>query len=87
MGATSVRLAGSLREEMREVAQRDNISIKKMITAAATERLAAEETGDSLGSRAERGSRAKYLRALRKSLMLPMLHGVACLNGGPLKAR
>jgi len=66
MSAISVRLPDSLYEKVREVAQRDNISINQMITVAVAERLAALETEDCLGSRAKRGRRAKYLRALRK---------------------
>jgi hypothetical protein len=37
-----------------------------MITVAEMEKLAALETEEHLGSRAKRGSRPKYLRAVRK---------------------
>lgn len=65
MSAISVRLPDSLHKKVREVAQRDNISINQMITVAVAEKLAALETEDYLGRRAKRGSRAKYLKALR----------------------
>jgi predicted HicB family RNase H-like nuclease len=41
MSAISVRLPDSLYEKVREVAQRDNISINQMITVAVAERLPA----------------------------------------------
>lgn len=58
MSAISVRLPDSLHEKVREVAQRDNISINQMITVAVAEKLAALETEDYSGSRAKRGRKA-----------------------------
>jgi predicted transcriptional regulator len=66
MSAISLRLPDSLHKKVKEVADRDNISINQMITVALAEKLSALETEDYLGKRAQKGSREKYLRALGK---------------------
>ena len=66
MSAISVRLPDSLHRRVKEVAQRDNVSINQMITLAVAEKLSALETEDYLGKRAQRASKAKFERALKK---------------------
>ncbi len=66
MSAISVRLPDSLHRKVKEVAQRDNVSINQMITLALAEKLSALETEDYLGKRARRASKAKFQRVLRK---------------------
>jgi hypothetical protein len=66
MSAISVRLPESLHRKVREVAQRDKVSINQMITLAVAEKLSALETEDYLGNRARKGSKAKFQKALRK---------------------
>jgi len=66
MSAISIRLPDSLHRKVKEVAQRDNVSINQMITLAVAEKLSALETEDYLGSRSERGSKEKFRRVLRK---------------------
>ena len=66
MSAISVRLPDSLHRRVKEVAQRDNVSINQMITLAVAEKLSALETEDYLGKRAQRASKAKFGRALKK---------------------
>jgi predicted transcriptional regulator len=66
MSAISVRLPDSLHRRLRQVAQRDNISINQMITLAVAEKLSALETEDYFKERAGRASRAKFQKALRK---------------------
>ena len=66
MSAISIRLPDSLHRKVREVAERDNVSINQMITLAVAEKLSALETEDYLGSRGKRGSKAKFQRVLRK---------------------
>ena len=66
MSAISVRLPDSLHRKVKEVAQRDNVSINQMITLALAEKLSALETEDYLGKRAQRASKAKFQKALRK---------------------
>ena len=66
MSAISVRLPDSLHRKVKEVAQRDKVSINQMITLAVAEKLSALETEDYLGNRARRASKAKFQRALKK---------------------
>jgi hypothetical protein len=66
MSAISIRLPDSLHRKVREVAQRDNVSINQMITIAVAEKLSALETEDYLGKRSQRASKAKFQKALRK---------------------
>ncbi len=72
MSAISIRLPDSLHRKVKEVAQRDNVSINQMITLAVAEKLSALETEDYLEKRAGRASKAKFRRALKKiSLRAP----------------
>ena len=66
MSAISIRLPDSLHRRVREVAQRDNVSINQMITLAVAEKLSALETEDYLGKRAQKASKAKFHKALGK---------------------
>ena len=66
MSAIRLSLPDSLHKKVKEVADRDNVSINQMITVALAEKLSALETEDYLGKRSQRGSREKYLKALGK---------------------
>ena len=66
MSAISIRLPDSLHRRVREVAQRDKVSINQMITLAVAEKLSALETEDYLGERAGRASKAKFQKVLKK---------------------
>ena len=66
MSALSIRLPDSLHKRIKEVAQRDNVSINQMITIAVAEKLSALETEDYLGKRANRSSKDKFSKALSK---------------------
>ena len=66
MSAISLRLPDSLHKKVKEMASKDNVSINQMITVALAEKLSALETEDYIGQRAKRGSRAKYIKVLRK---------------------
>jgi hypothetical protein len=66
MSAISIRLPDSLHRKVKEVAQRDKVSINQMITLAVAEKLSALETEDYLGNRARRASKAKFHKALKK---------------------
>lgn len=66
MSAISIRLPDSLHRKVREVAQRDKVSINQMITLAVAEKLSALETEDYLGTRARRASKAKFQKALKR---------------------
>jgi len=64
MGILSVRLPDSLHKGVRELAEREGISINQFIATAVAEKLAALMTEEYLEGRAKRGSRAKYKAAL-----------------------
>jgi predicted transcriptional regulator len=66
MSALSIRLPDSLHKKIKEIAQRDNVSINQMITLAVAEKLSALETEDYLAQRASRASRGKFRKALGK---------------------
>ena len=64
MSTLSLRLPESLHEGVRELAQREGISINQFITVAVAEKLSALLTEEYLEERARRGSREKYEVAL-----------------------
>jgi len=66
MSAISIRLPDSLHKRIKEVAQRDNVSINQMITLAIAKKLSALETEDYLENRASRSSKGKFRKALSK---------------------
>jgi predicted transcriptional regulator len=66
MSALSIRLPDSLHKRIKQVAQRDNVSINQMITLAIAEKLSALETEDYLGNRVSRASKNKFRKVLRK---------------------
>ena len=51
---------------MREIAEREGISINQLISTAVAEKLSALMTEEYLEERAQRGSRQKFDRALGK---------------------
>ena len=66
MSAMSVRLPESLHQKLRELAERENVSMNQMITLALAEKISALMTEEYLVQRAKRGSREKFDRALSK---------------------
>lgn len=64
MSTMSLRLPESLHDRLREVADREGISMNQFVTTAVAEKLSALLTEEVLGERARRGSREKYERAL-----------------------
>ena len=64
MSTLSLRLPESLHEGVRELAQREGISINQFITVAVAEKLSALLTEEYLEERAHRGSRERYEAAL-----------------------
>jgi predicted transcriptional regulator len=66
MSAISIRLPDSLHKKVKEVAQRDNVSINQMITLAVAEKLSALDTEDYLGKRARNASKTQFQKALKK---------------------
>lgn len=66
MSTMSVRLPESLHRKARELAEREGVSINQLVATALAEKLAALMTLEYLEARAQRGSRRKYDKALKK---------------------
>ena len=66
MSSISLRLPESLHERVREVAEKEGVSINQLITTALAEKLSALLTSEYLAERAARGNRKKFDRVLRK---------------------
>jgi hypothetical protein len=65
MSTLSVRLPNSLHHHLRELAEREGVSMNQLISSAVGEKLAALMTEDYL-ARAGRGSRRGYESVLRR---------------------
>ena len=66
MSTISLRLPDSLHEEIRKLANRENVSINQLATLAIAEKVAALETADYLLDRATKADKKKFLRARGK---------------------
>jgi hypothetical protein len=66
MSSISLRLPESLHQRVRELAAREDISINQLITTALAEKMSALLTAEYLEERANRGSRTRFDRVLRK---------------------
>ena len=66
MSTISLRLPNSLHEEVRKLAERENVSINQLATLAIAEKVAALETEDYLLQRASRADKKKFHRAMAK---------------------
>ena len=65
MSALSLRLPESLHAQVRELAERDKVSINQFVTLAVAEKVAALRTLDYIEQRGRRGSRARFDRVLQ----------------------
>lgn len=66
MSTISVRLPDSLHKKVKELAERDNVSINQFINSALAEKVSAFLTKEYLEERAKKGSREKFRKALSK---------------------
>jgi hypothetical protein len=66
MSTISLRLPSSLHETARELAKKESVSVNQLITLALAEKIAALMTQDYLETRAQRGDRQKFERAMSK---------------------
>ena len=64
MSAMSIRLSESLHRNARVYAEREGVSVNQLVATALAEKLAALGAQDYLQSRAARGTRDKFDRAL-----------------------
>jgi hypothetical protein len=75
MSSLSLRLPDSLHEKLRELAERENVSINQFIATAVAEKTAAILTLDYLERRAARGDRRVLDRLLRRVPDVPPVRG------------
>jgi|TARA_B100000315_G_scaffold177063_1_gene165612 hypothetical protein len=66
MSTLSLRLPDSLHRHIKEIAQREGVSINQLISTAVAEKMSALFTEDYLENRAKKGSRAKFKKILKK---------------------
>ena len=66
MSTISVRLPDSLHKKVKELAERDNVSINQFINSALAEKVSAFLTKEYLEDRAKKGNREKFRKALSK---------------------
>jgi len=75
MSSLSLRLPESLHEKIRELAERDNISINQFIATAVAEKAAALLTVDYLETRARRADTKLLDRLLKRVPDVPPIRG------------
>jgi hypothetical protein len=66
MSTISLRLPDSLHKTVRELVEKEHISINQFITLALAEKVAALMTEEYLGERARRGDKGKFEQAMAK---------------------
>ena len=71
MSALTIRLPNSVHDKIRELAQRDQISVNQFIASAAAEKTASLLTLDHLKREAALGKREDFDRFLRASPDVP----------------
>lgn len=66
MSTISLRLPEALHKYAKELAKQEGVSMNQLITTALAEKMSAIATESYLETRAQRGSRGKFERALAK---------------------
>jgi len=66
MSTMSLRLPESLHQKVRELAEREGVSINQLVTTALAEKISALLTEEYLQARAKRGSRERFREILNK---------------------
>lgn len=66
MATLSLRIPDSYHTIVKEIAEKDDISINQFIISAVAEKISALETQDYLNDRASSGVREKFLNVLKK---------------------
>jgi hypothetical protein len=75
MSTISLRLPNSLHKHVRELAQKENISINQFIATALAEKMSALLAVEYIDERAKRASRLKFEQALAKVRDVPPVEG------------
>jgi hypothetical protein len=86
MSSLSLRLPESLHQKIRELAERENVSINQFIAMAVAEKTAALLTGDYLKERAERADGRIFDRLLKRVPDVPAAPGDELPERRPSKA-
>ncbi len=66
MSAISLRIPNSIHIKVREIVKKDHISINQFVNSALAEKISVFMSEEYLTERAEKGSRAKFEKALSK---------------------
>jgi hypothetical protein len=66
MSALSLRLPESLHKQVKELAEKEGMSINQFVTSAVAEKMAALATEEYLGKRASQGKREAFEAVLKK---------------------
>ncbi len=80
MAALTVRLPNSVHEKIKELAERDEISVNQFIASAAAEKMASVLTLDFLKAEAAKGSRKGFENYLAKVPNAPPRDGDALFS-------
>jgi hypothetical protein len=75
MSALSLRLPASLHQKIRELAERDEVSINQFIATAVAEKTAALLTVEYLATRGRQGDRRLFERVLARVPDVPPISG------------
>jgi len=66
MSTLSIRLPESLHNKIKELSEKEGVSMNQLINSAVSEKVSAILTAEYLEARGQRGSREKYDRVLSK---------------------
>jgi predicted DNA-binding ribbon-helix-helix protein len=66
MSTLSLRLPEYLHKKIKEIAEKENISINQFIATAVSEKMSAYTTVDYLEKRARRASNSEFQKALKR---------------------
>lgn len=75
MAALTIRLPNSVLRKIKELAEREEISVNQFIASAAAEKMASVMTLDYLKAEAAKGKRSDFERFLKKAPDLPARPG------------
>jgi len=80
MSALTIRLPNSVHQKIKELAERDQISVNQFIASAAAEKMASVLTLDYLKAEAARGDRGAFDHYLGRVPDVPALEGDEALE-------
>ena len=75
MSALTIRLPNSVHQKIKELAERDEISVNQFIASAAAEKMASVLTLDYLKAEAAKGKRSDFKKFLKMVPDAPVVKG------------